>query len=233
VRCFGIFAKYWEPGKVKTRLASGVGADRASQIYRAFVATVSARFAGIADQQTVCYWPADRRQEFAELCGTDWMLIPQASGDLGQRMSLFFEEAFSRGANRVVLIGSDSPTIPREFVERAFTLLEEHDVVLGPTDDGGYYLVGARKRTPAIFEEVSWSTPSVWEQTIARLQAFGLTYAQLPQWYDVDEAADLERLRAELSGSVSIEPSLKDLSAIVTAIIPLPGNVAQKPGESA
>lgn len=198
VNCFGMFAKYWQPGKVKTRLAGGIGAVSAARVYESFVVALTSRFRAVADCRILCFSPRERRKEFTELAEPHWTAVPQAEGGLGERMSVFFSEAFQSGADRVVLIGSDSPTLPRENIAAAFELLAENDVVLGPTPDGGYYLIGARRTTPPVFEDVAWSTPDVLAQTIERFRAAELTYEQLPSWYDVDELADLHRLRDEL-----------------------------------
>ncbi|MBI2481637.1 MAG: glycosyltransferase [Planctomycetia bacterium] len=142
-------------------------------------------------------------------------LWPQTQGDLGSRMASFFDDCFRDGAGRVVLIGSDSPTVPTEFVESAFRLLGERDVVLGPTDDGGYYLVGASREVAGIFEHIDWSTERVWDQTVARLGEIGLSCASLPQWYDVDEVKDLERLRDELSLLANDDSAFSELFAAI------------------
>ncbi|MFV1965415.1 MAG: TIGR04282 family arsenosugar biosynthesis glycosyltransferase [Pirellulaceae bacterium] len=207
----GIFAKYWEPGTVKTRLAAAIGRNRASNLYRSFLECLIERFARSGERRELCYWPKTRHEEFAELAPGDWMLRPQSDGDLGMRMHLFFTEAFREGNQRVVLIGSDSPTLPVELVHEAFERLNHHDVVLGPSEDGGYYLVGSSLRPPPIFGRIDWSTPSVWEQTVGQLQAKGCSYAQLPRWYDVDELKDLERLRLELEHLASTDRGWSDL----------------------
>lgn len=198
MNCLGMFAKYWQPGQVKTRLARGIGVAGAARVYRSFVVALASRFATVADQRLLCFTPRERRGEFTELAEPDWTLVPQAAGDLGERMSSFFGEAFHAGSDRVVLIGSDSPTLPVEYVRQAFERLGERDVVVGPTPDGGYYLIGARRATPPVFDNVAWSTPEVFGQTIERLRAAGLTYEPLPSWYDVDELPDVLRLRDEL-----------------------------------
>lgn len=214
--CFGIFAKYWEPGQVKTRLAAKLGRESASDIYRLFVQVLVERFRRCADRRVLCFTPPEQAEAFAMLAGADWIARPQASGDLGGRMKSFFDSCFRDGAERVVLIGSDSPTMPAEHVESAFRLLRETDVVLGPTEDGGYYLVGASRDVAGIFENIDWSTPRVWDQTVARLDALRLSYESLPQWYDVDELPDLERLRDELSRHPSDDPALSELLAAIT-----------------
>lgn len=198
---FGIFAKYWEPGQVKSRLAAGIGAVAAARIYRAFLETLLVRFQGVAQRCVLAFTPEGRRPAFDRLITSAWELEPQRGDDLGKRMERYFRQAFQRGAQRVVLIGSDSPTLPRPFVETAFQRLADHDVVLGPSHDGGYYLIGAAGGVPAIFDNVAWGSDRVWSQTLAHLEADGSDYAVLPEWYDVDERDDLERLRRELAAS--------------------------------
>lgn len=219
MNCFGIFAKYWQPGEVKTRLAASLGNEAASDIYRWFVSTLVQRFGTCADRRTLCFSPPAHAKAFGVLAGEDWIAAPQTSGNLGRRMAAFFDSCFQDGAARVVLIGSDSPTLPTEFVELAFRLLREADVVLGPTDDGGYYLVGASRNVAGIFEDIGWSTESVWEQTVAKLAELQLTYESLPQWYDVDEVSDLERLRDELSRFPSEDSAFSDLFAAIDRVI--------------
>ena len=217
--CFGIFAKYWEPGKVKTRLAATLGNEPASQIYRLFVSTLVSRFRHCADIRELCFTPQEQADAFALLAGAAWTIKAQSRGDLGSRMASFFEDSFRAGADRVVLIGSDSPTLPVEYVESAFRLLRESDVVLGPTEDGGYYLVGASRNAVGIFQNIEWSTSRVWEQTVARLHELQLSYQSLPQWYDVDELADLVRLRDELRELSSDNVALNALAAAIDGTV--------------
>ncbi len=219
MECFGIFAKFWEPGRVKTRLAATVGNEAASLIYREFIYTLVSRFDQAGDQRVLCFTPSDRSGAFASLCADRWLTQPQAVGNLGDRMTAYFASCFDRGAQRVVLIGSDSPTMPIEYVESAFQLLGETDVVLGPTDDGGYYLVGASCDASQIFQGIDWSTPQVWDQTIARLSKLRLDYASLPNWYDVDDASDLKRLRDELQADLADSSATSDLLTTIQAAL--------------
>ncbi len=214
-----MFAKYWEPRQVKTRLAASLGPIAASELYRGFVATLAHRFREMGDRRVIGFTPAERRAEFADLGGSHWELQSQSQGHLGERLAQFFDEAFRRGAGRVVLIGSDSPTLPVSYVERAFQRLAECDVVLGPTDDGGYYLVGASRPVNVMFHDIDWSTPRVWEQTIARLAQHQLTYETLPPWYDVDELPDLQRLQGELSQMQADELPWQDLRNAVNEVL--------------
>lgn len=199
---FGMFAKYWQPGQVKTRLAKSIGEDKAALVYRAFVETLLLRFASTGSPQVV-FSPDDRESEFRELGrlanGPDsWQFYPQGEGDLGIRMRRYFQRAFADGVRLAILIGSDSPTVPTGYVNQARRLLELHEVVLGPTDDGGYYLVAARDEVPPIFSGIDWSTDLVWLQTIGWLQQHRVKFAVLPAWYDVDDVQDLHRLCREI-----------------------------------
>jgi glycosyltransferase A (GT-A) superfamily protein (DUF2064 family) len=126
----------------------------------------------------------------------------------------------------VVVIGADSPTLPIEAVRQAFDHLRDEEVVLAPTDDGGYWLVGVRasapKQMPSIFDRLDWGTERVWSQTVERLQTSSTTWRELPRWYDVDELADLERLRAELHGPLSDDPAFDALRTALGAGLPTP-----------
>ena len=107
-----------------------------------------------------------------------------------------FAEHLAEGFERVVLVDSDSPTLPGQILEDACQALDQHDVTLGPTSDGGYYLIGMHRFHAQLFEGITWSTPRVYAQTLA--QATGLRVLELPEWFDVDVPADLERLRIDL-----------------------------------
>ncbi len=212
----GLFAKYWQPGHVKTRLAADIGEVAASRLSREFLVTLVRRFSAAAERPCLVFHPDSRRAAFAELAAASslhpWSLVPQSAGDLGNRLAAFFEGAFAAGAQRVVVIGGDSPTLPAAQLSQAWQALEEHDLVLGPTEDGGYYLVGATAPTPPIFDHIPWSTPDVWETTVARAATCGRRLAVLPTWYDIDELQDLVRLRDELS---TADSSYADLLACV------------------
>lgn len=216
----GMLAKYWQPGEVKTRLASAIGAEHAGQVYRAFVELMLARFQQVADCRVLAVTPVERVREFQQLAGQAWRVVPQSSGDFGQRMEAFFEDRFRQGAQRVVLIGSDTPTLPSSYVAEAFVRLRTAPVVLGPADDGGYYLVGATNRVPPIFTEITWSTSLVWEQTVECLRAADCPFATLPPWYDIDDAESLERLRLELLRDAAHQPGWGQLLEVLQRVAP-------------
>ena len=197
-RHLGVFAKYWQPGAVKTRLAKSIGPVAAAALYREFVACLTHRLANIGDHRVLSYWPLERLDEFTAFGGDAWHVRPQADGTLGDRMAHFFRQRFESGASSAILIGSDSPTIRQATLDDAYSALAENDVVLGPALDGGYYLVGMSAAHVGIFEGIEWSTPAVWTQTVARIDRLGLRYFALPEFFDVDEHSDLGRLRRDI-----------------------------------
>ena len=206
-----MFAKYWEPGRVKTRLAAAIGDQAASSLYRRFVLTLLHRFAGVGQRRVLAYAPAERRTEFESLVADDWILASQGGGDLGERMQHYFAEAFRSGADRVVLIGSDSPNLPVEYVHDAFQQLDRYPVVLGPADDGGYYLVGAAGGVPPIFAGILWSSSQVWTQTVDLLRDADCPYGVLPAWYDVDDLAGLRRIHRDMADQEPLDEPLRRL----------------------
>jgi len=219
--CLGVFAKFWEPGRVKTRLAKSLDPEKAATIYEAMVETTVERLSAISATRILGYAPDDERTRmgFRYAEGRDWSLVPQSEGDLGERMGSFFIEQFQAGVERVVLVGTDSPNLPLVEVQEAFEHLKTCDVVLGPTDDGGYYLVGAAKRVPPIFGNMPWSTPDLLPRTIRCLDDAGLSYTTLDPWYDVDEIFDLHRLIEDLRDERDLEPPLQELLNRVLEVI--------------
>jgi uncharacterized protein len=214
----GVFAKHWEPGKVKSRLAPSIGESHAATLHALFVATLIERFSQVGQRRMVAFWPPEAQGCFAGVVQDRWELVPQTGGDLGQRMQAFFVTALGR-AERVVLIGSDSPDLPTEMLPQAFDALASHDVVLGPAADGGYYLLGVARRIPPIFEGIAWSSRDVWSQTTARLKAAGIAWHALPAWYDVDEPADLAALRQRLPAAAASDPALGRLAGDIESLL--------------
>lgn len=207
-----VFAKYWEPGSVKTRLAATTGAQPAARIYHAFVDCILSRLQSLGDRRSVCISPADRAAEFTQLIGRrPWTVTHQNDGDLGRRMALMFQERLAKPhVGRVVLIGSDSPDLPISYINEAFDALDKHDVVLGPTNDGGYYLIGLSKLAPELFDEhMPWSTPRLWGTTITMLRASPHTFATLPEWSDVDNGADFKAFSRSLSSKSQSDVDLQ------------------------
>ncbi len=196
----GIFVKHPLAGRVKTRLAADSGNKYATELYAAFLADIADRFRETGDRRVLCYTPSDRAASsyFARVAGQHYELWPQPSASLGDRMAAFFDRFITAAAPRVVVIGSDSPTLPHDFVLQAFHLLESRDCVLGPATDGGFYLVGQRDQPRPIFDGVEWSKSNVLDQTVERIAGIGASLGLLSPWYDVDTLDDLHVLRGHV-----------------------------------
>jgi uncharacterized protein len=197
-RVLGLFAKWPRPDRVKTRLAAETSPEWAARVAQAFLADLVQRLAAVDAQRVLAFTPPEAAEEFAEVVQGRFALSAQAEGDLGQRMAAFFADQFQSGAGRVVLLGTDSPTVPTAWVEQAFEELAGADVVLGPATDGGYYLVGCAGRLPPLFEGVSWGRPGVLAESVARLADTKWRLALLPPWYDVDTLADWRVLQGHV-----------------------------------
>jgi rSAM/selenodomain-associated transferase 1 len=209
-RVLGLFAKQPSLGQVKTRLAAACTADAAVRIAEAFLTDTVARLANIAARRVLAFSPPTAQDYFAGLTQDHFSLTPQTEGDLGRRMSTFFAEQFQAGAESVVLVGTDSPTLPLALIEQAFQELLTANLVLGPATDGGYYLIGCAARVPPIFEGVAWSSNQVLIQTVERLQDPAWRLAVLPPWYDVDTLDDWRMLQGHVAAlrRAGVDPNI-------------------------
>lgn len=204
----GLFAKFWQPGTVKTRLAVSIGDLAASKVYRAFVFHSLNRHRDSANTRTVVFTPIEKKSDFRKTIPASWGLVPQSSGDLGFRMKSFFESQMkSRQESaaqenddsvKIVIIGADCPQLETARLQMAFDKLDETPVVIGPSTDGGYYLLGMRNKCFDIFADIKWSTPTVFAATVGHLERQGIEYQTLPPLTDVDEFEDLLALQSEL-----------------------------------
>jgi uncharacterized protein len=150
----------------------------------------------------VAFEPADAHAECQSLAGDRARTFPQQGETLGDRMRNAFGELFARGYTRVVAIGSDLPTLPARYVEQAFDRLRDRSgaIVVGPAIDGGYYLIGLREAAPELFDAIPWSTRGVLAATRQAAEKLNLVVHLTPEWYDVDEPADLDRVVGESTG---------------------------------
>jgi len=203
-----IMAKAPRVGAVKTRLCPPLRAPEAAELARCFLLDTVDRVRLVAGARPiVAYAPVEAVSQFEEVAPA-FTLIPQRGGDLGERQIHLIEDVLALGLQAALVIGTDSPTLPRECLDEAVGLVMAPDVdmVLGPTEDGGYYLIGMRRPCAALFENMPWSTPTVLGRTLERAQRLGLRVACLPTWFDVDTGADLERLRVELEAAPAASP---------------------------
>jgi rSAM/selenodomain-associated transferase 1 len=194
--CLLFFVKYPQKGQVKTRLSAELDEDVTVGLYRNFILDLLSMLKGLEVQFQICFSPADSRKKFEEWLGTQYSYVPQQGDDLGQRMKNAFTHAFDQGFQRVVTIGSDSPDLPGDLINEAFLYLETQDAVIGPSTDGGYYLIGFNEAAflPEAFEGIEWSTDLVLRKTLSILGRAGLKFRQLPVWKDVDTLHDLKDL---------------------------------------
>ena len=218
-RQIGVFARVPRAGAVKTRLAWSIGPGQAAELYAAFLGDTVEICRRVCPHGTWLFVAPEDAPEDAPEGGSatdpgaeldpsapgppsDFALPPervraQEGADLGERMARALETMLAHGP--AVVVGSDAPDLPEHFLEAAFESLVARDLVLGPTADGGYYLVGTRRPVGALFKGIAWSTPEVLGQTRAAAAALGLSTALLPLWRDVDVAEDLAGLRERLS----------------------------------
>ena len=189
-----IFAREPLPGKVKTRLAAGIGDSAAARLYRAMLQDVLDISRKLTDVKTVVFWDCEERT--LPLLAKRYQCFSrrQTAGVLGQRMRAAFEAMFSDGIKNCCIIGSDIPDLPLLYIQKAFELLAEDqtDAVFGPSADGGYYLLGLKNMVPQLFTDIDWSTPLVLRQSMEAAQSAGVTTALLPEWYDIDTLDDLK-----------------------------------------
>lgn len=193
----GIFAKWPEPGRVKTRLAQATSPEFAARIADGFLRDALDRLASVAVARWIAFAPAACAAQFRALVNDRYQMTPQGDGDLGARMERFICERREHGAERIVIVGADSPTLPVAYISDAFRSLRDADVVLGPATDGGYYLIGCRRRLPSIFDGIAWGSSTVLRDTVARLES-SWRVTLLPPWYDVDTLDDLRMLQGHI-----------------------------------
>lgn len=194
--CLLLFVKYPEKGKVKFRLCRDLDEEIVQELYRCFVQDTLKSIKKINAPFFICFHPPDAQSKFQSWLGSTLLFLPQRGNDLGERMKNSFTEVFTKGFQKAILMGSDSPDLPEDIITQAFTTLQTKDIVLGPSVDGGYYLIGFRASTfiPSVFEEIHWSSPLVFQQTMMKLTQAHRSVGLLPVWSDIDTLSDLKNL---------------------------------------
>jgi rSAM/selenodomain-associated transferase 1 len=196
-RALLVVAKRPVPGQTKTRLCPPLAPDQAAQLYECFLLDTLELCRSVQAARMIAYLPPDELDYFWQLA-PDFELLPQIGESLGERLDNALTHCLSNGFDQAVIMDSDSPTLPSEYVAQAFEQLAKADTVLGPCDDGGYYLIGLKRPQPRLLRQVQMSTPSVLRDTLALAEQVGLRVSLLPAWYDVDTIQELQRLRDEL-----------------------------------
>ena len=221
-----VMTKAPQAGRVKTRLVPPLTPQEAAELNKCFLRDTAAAISSVCSRRSVSdagnryepnalqseaataacavavYTPAGAESAYNDILPADFSLLPQRGDKFGERLYFAVEDLFKCGFASVCLIDSDSPTVPAENFADAVELLSttEDLVVLGPSDDGGYYLIGVKRPHRQLFEQIDWSTERVLNQTIQRATEIGLEYKLLPSGYDIDDDASLRRLCDELLG---------------------------------
>ena len=193
-------------GTVKTRLQPFLSAEQSATLAECFLRDTVSKAESLPNELIIAYTPVEKLDVLRAILSKEQIFIEQKGANLGDKMFHAFEFAFSQNPDAVVMIGTDSPTFPAQFITQAFEMLSEADAVLGETADGGFYLIGLRKLKKEIFETVEWSSPETFEQTARNIENLNLKLSLLPNWYDVDTPDDLKRLKKDLSKNPSIAP---------------------------
>lgn len=189
-----IFTRYPEPGKTKTRLIPVLGKQGAANLHRLMTQKTIARALSLENSRRLSveiYYAGGSQQLMEDWLGPDLIYHNQGQGDLGARMAAAFQDSFDSGIDKVAIIGTDCPDLKAEIISKAFDELERSDLVFGPAQDGGYYLIGLCRSLPALFGGINWGTDEVLAQTLAIAQKLALNIAELPTLTDIDRPEDL------------------------------------------
>ena len=217
VNALAVMAKAPVSGRVKTRLVPPLSHERAAELSKALLVDLLRHLPGLRGAKRYLFFaPADAHASMSELAGGEFELVAQRGDDLGARMQAVFSELWGRGHGRIALIGGDLPVFPLNFLEQTFAALDTAAprVVLGPSRDGGYYLIGMNRSLPEIFTGMTWSHEQVLSDTLAKIAALKIDALQLPPWFDVDTYGDLAALVGLLRGG---EHSMKSTATVLRA----------------
>ncbi|WP_203471745.1 TIGR04282 family arsenosugar biosynthesis glycosyltransferase [Dissulfurispira thermophila] len=180
-----------EYGKVKRRLAAQIGNDKAFRAYVAMLYETIQNVSNLTDIDIYGFYEGAVSAQHNLL--KIFQSIPQHGEDLGEKMFNAIKWLFEKGHNKAILIGADSPDLPIDYIKDAFTKLDAFNLVIGPVDDGGYYLIGMDSPLDTIFKGMKWGSNSITKDTISIAERQGIKYFLLPQWYDIDDIEGLNR----------------------------------------
>jgi rSAM/selenodomain-associated transferase 1 len=213
-RALAVFAKAPVPGRVKTRLCPPLTSGEAARVARTLLEETVRRVLPRRElARSFLFLDGAASAEIRSLASErEVTILPQCEGDLGARLHDAFRGLRNRGAERVVAIGADTPHLDPGLLTHSFEALEAHDLVIGPADDGGYYLIGARGSADGLFESIAWGTGTVLEATRDRARVLERTVETLPNGYDIDDVATLRRAAREHGSSI---PALRDMARLL------------------
>lgn len=188
-------------GTVKTRLAPFLSAEKAADLAGCFAVDAMKKAQNICENTIVAF--AGEKEMLETILPRNLIWVRQTGADLGERMHNALRFAFEQNFSPLVVIGTDSPTLPSEYIKAAIKILQEKltDAVIGETEDGGFYLLGLNQPNQQIFQNVRWSSPETLLQTVQNIRQLNLHLTSLPIWYDVDTPEDLRRLKSEIENN--------------------------------
>jgi len=206
-----IMTKVPFPGEVKTRMQPFLSEKQSAELATALLKDAEEKIANTNYGRIIAYSPVNYKKRLKAILQHDHLLIDQAGENLGDRMMNAFRFGFDQGFDAIVMIGTDSPTFPSESIEEAFGQLEEGiDLVLGESEDGGFYLIGLKTTYTDLFEGVNWDSDNTFERTMKNATNLGLIEGLVSPWYDVDLPEDLERLKDELAQNPDLAPNTSE-----------------------
>ncbi|MBN3582091.1 TIGR04282 family arsenosugar biosynthesis glycosyltransferase [Algoriphagus aestuarii] len=188
-----IFQKNAQLGKVKTRLAAGVGEEQALEIYKGLISVTYAQVSKLKCKKLLYFSEFVDNPDQKE--DESYSFHVQSDGDLGQKMASAFQEQFQKGCDKLLIIGTDCPGLTSEILEEAFEKLDHDEVVIGPANDGGYYLLGMKTFIPGLFQKIPWSSEKVLSLSKKVLDFHSITYSLLPTLIDVDTLEDWKKVK--------------------------------------
>ena len=206
--CLILFVKSPEKGHVKSRLSQLIGENVTRNLYKSFVTDILESIqCNLQYSIRIAFHPQNAKSNVVRWLGKQYSYLPQRGDGLGERMEHTFKQIFSGGVEKALIIGSDIPDLPRSFILKAFESLGTYDAVIGPSFDGGYYLIGFRNDTffPEVFHRIEWGTDTVFSQTLDRFKK-NQTVRIMPLWWDIDLPEDIKAL-LERSKNTSFENS--------------------------
>ncbi len=202
-----VMVKVPAAGTVKTRLQPFLTPQESAAIAGAFIKDAESKLHQLNCDVVVCFSPANQRHKLERLLKHSNIFVPQNGDSLGLRMANAFESVLGNETAPTLMVGTDCVLLKVSHLESAFAMLEAgSDAVVGPTEDGGFYLIGLNESHPAIFENVDWSTGATLRQTLGNLQRLALRFEIIEKLYDIDEETDLRRLAAEPASALETAP---------------------------
>lgn len=213
------FVKYPRPGYVKTRLSKYLGKEKAASLYKLCAEELITRISHKEFSKVIFYAPAKAKSKIKNWLKQDLILLPQKGCSLGERLKNAFLEMFAKGAEKVIIIGTDSPLLEARIILKAFKVLDIYDLVLGPSSDGGYYLIGLTLKHKnnenfyfPLFKNIKWQDKDVFSSTLKKAEKLKLKVKALKEYFDIDVAEDLIFLKREIEKIKNLNFEKEDFS---------------------